>query len=227
MLSEISLLSAGAVKPGLMKVIDAFQRDDGIRVQPMFATAPEILKRLEVMEAFDVVIAPAAVLDKLDQSGRPAGRERVSLGRVGIGVLVRSGLAEPRIETVEEFKKSLIGAESVVYNRASTGAYLEGLFQSLGVAMAIGHKTVRYADFAAVLNHIRQSTGQEIGLGATTVIIENQSRGVAFAGPLPSEIQNYTSYFAAALGREGNAGRFIRYLASDTAISILRAAGML
>ena len=229
MTNEVKILSAGAVKPGLTKVIDAFERDSGNRIQVSFATAPAILKEIGAGATVDVVIAPPNVLDDLVKSGNCVAREAVTLGRIGVGVLVRHGEPLPPIATVNEFKESLLSAESLVYNQASTGIYLEALFESLGISTAVKGKSTRYPDFAAVLNHVSKGKGREIGLGATTVIIENQSRGVKLAGPLPAEIQNYTSYGAALIAEnEANevAQRFMRYLASPTVKSLLTAAGI-
>ena len=226
--TEIKILSAGAVKPGLTKVIDAFQRDSGNRVQVSFATAPGILKNIGDRATVDVVIAPPAVLEQLVKSGKCAVREAVTLGRIGVGVLVRNGESLPQIATLEDFKQSLLSANSVVYNQASTGTYLEALFESLGIGAAVGSKSTRYPDFAAVLEHVSKGKGREIGLGATTVIIENESRGVKFAGPLPAEIQNYTSYAAALITGDAKevARQFMRYVASPAAKSLLAAAGV-
>lgn len=229
MADELKILSAGAVKPGLNKVIDAFQRDSGNRVQVSFATAPAILKQIGESETVDVLIAPPAILEQLVKSGKYAARKAVTLGRIGVGVLVRNGESLLQIATLEDFKQALLSADSVVYNQASTGTYLETLFESLGIALSIKDKSTRYPDFAAVLDHVSKGKGREIGLGATTVIIENENRGVRFAGPLPAEIQNYTSYVAALIAEsEVNeiAEQFMRYLASPTAKSLLTAAGI-
>jgi molybdate transport system substrate-binding protein len=224
--NELKILSAGAVKPGLTKVIDAFQRDSGNRVQVSFATAPAILKQIGESESVDVVIAPPGLLEQLVKSGKYAARKAITLGRIGVGVLVRNGEPLPDISNVDGFKQSLLGAESVVYNQASTGTYLETLFESLGIGASIRDKATRYPDFAAVLDHVSKGKGREIGLGATTVIIENENRGVRFAGPLPAEIQNYTTYVAALIAESEVAQQFMRYLASPTAKVLLGAAGI-
>jgi molybdate transport system substrate-binding protein len=224
MADDLKILSAGAVKPGLARVLDAFQRESASRVEISFATAPTILKRIGAGDLPDVLIAPTGVLEELTKSGKCAARETAGLGRIGVGVFVRNGEPLPQVATVEGFKRSLLAAESVVYNTASSGTYLEKLFETLGVASAA--KSTRYPDFAAVLDHVRKGKGKEIGLGATTVIIENQSQGVKFAGPLPAEIQNYTSYVAAVVSESENANRFVRYLSSSAARAILTAAGI-
>jgi len=62
--TEIKVLSAAAVAPGMMKVIDAFQRETGHDVKITFATAPAILKRIGSTEPLDAVVGPPAVLDE-------------------------------------------------------------------------------------------------------------------------------------------------------------------
>ena len=151
------------------------------------------------------------------------------IGRIGVGVMVRRGSALPRIATVDEFRQSLLSAESVVYNRASTGIYLDQLFGRLGLA-AIESKTARYPGAAAVLNHIAMGTGNEMGLGATTVIIEAKERGVMFVGPLPADIQNYTTYEATLVSSHPAAfepaRELLGFLNSATAKKIFAAAGI-
>ena len=224
---EIKLLSAGAVKPGMIKVIEAFRRETGHDVKVAFATAPAITKRI-ITNDTDVVIAPPAVLDEWVKAGKATRSGRVAIGRIGVGIMVRAGASLPKIATVDALKQSLLRTESLVYNQASTGIYLEALFEQLGIADQLKAKTTRYPDAAAVLDHVRKGHGDEIGLGATTVIIEGQSTGLKFVGPLPEEIQNYTRY--AAIVTEGSvadaARELMRYLATPAAKKIFTAAGI-
>lgn len=227
--TEIKILSAGAVKPGLTKIIDAFQRETAHEVKVKFATAPAILSEINGGETADVVIAPPAVLDELIKSAKGAAGARVTLGRIGVGVMVRDGAPLPQIATVDEFKEALRSADSVVYNQASTGTYLEALFDRLGIGAELKAKSVRYPDFAAVLDHVGKGKGRELGFGATTVIIENSNKGVKFAGPLPAEIQNYTEYGATLMAdstAKTAARQLISYLASPTSKSLFAAAGI-
>lgn len=227
--AAITVLSAGAVEPGLGKVIDAFRRETGREIKITFATAPAIVKRIGGGETADVIIAPPAALDELVKAGKAALVERVTVGRIGVGVAVRESAPAPKISTVNEFKQSLLNAESVVYNRASTGSYLEELFERLGIAEQLKAKTTRYPDFAAVRDHVSKGVGNEIALGATTVIIEGENRGLKFAGPLPAEIQSYTTYAGTvAAGGDGKraAGEFVRYLATPAARTAFAAAGI-
>jgi molybdate transport system substrate-binding protein len=226
---EIRVLSAGAVEPGILKIIDTFRRETGHDVKITFATAPAISKRAGAGETVDIVIAPPAVLDEWVKAGKAALADRVTIGRIGVGVMVRAGAPPPKIATVDELKQSLLSAESLVYNQASTGIYLEGLFERLGIAGQLKPKTTRYPDAAAVLSHVSKGHGNEIGLGATTVIIEGESIGLKFVGPLPEDIQNYTAYAATVVadGAGSVAAReFIGYLAAPLAKKVFASAGI-
>ena len=227
--AEISVLSAGAVQPGIVKVIEAFRNASPHHVKITFATAPIILKRIGAPDGLDVVIAPPAVLDEWVKAAKATAADRVTVGRIGVGVMVRDGAPQPKIATVDEFKQALLSAESVVYNQASTGIYLEKLFERLGIAEHLKTKTVRYPDAAAVLDHIRKGKGDEIGLGATTVILEGENKGLKFVGPLPPEIQNYTIYAATVVNAESAsepAREFIRFLTGPVAQKVFAAAGI-
>src|SRR5438309_9171675 len=122
MAAEIRVLSAGAVEPGLRAAAAAFKKQSGHDVNITFNTAPEIRKRIGAGEAFDVVIAPPAALDEF--AGKVTA-DRVNLGRVGLGVAVRPGAAVTAISSGEALKRSVLAAESIVFNRASSGIYYE------------------------------------------------------------------------------------------------------
>jgi molybdate transport system substrate-binding protein len=226
--AQLNVLSAGAVSPGLIKIIEAFRHETGHAVQATFATAPELRKRLGNGEIADVVIAPPELLDELAKAGKAAA-ERVIVGRIGVGVMVRDGAPVPRVATVDEFKQALLNSQSIVFNQASTGLYIDSLFKRLGIAAEMEAKITRYADFAAVRDRIGKGQGSEIGFGATTVIIESGSKGVTFAGPVPAEIQNYTTYAAAAVERSNakeTARDLLRYLTGPTAKNLFKRAGI-
>ena len=163
--AEVVVLSAGAVEPGLKPVLAAFERESGHRVTLSFATAPQIRERVAsgVVQP-DLVIAPSAVLDELAASAKVDVAARVSIGRVGIGVAVRPGGVRPDLASAETLKRALLEADAVVYNRASTGLYVESLTRRWGIADALQPKTVRYADGASVMEHVLHGSGNQIGL---------------------------------------------------------------
>ena len=76
---------------------------------------------------------------------------------------------------------------------------------------------VRLFDGNAVMRRLIDGRGREFGFGGITDIVLNQQKSVRLVGPLPAEIQNYTSYTAAvitAAPNPGGAKAFLGYLAS-------------
>jgi molybdate transport system substrate-binding protein len=225
----LEVLSAGAVEPGLVAAVDSFRRAAGHEVSVRFATAPALRQKITAGEAADVLIAPQNVIAEFAKSGLVDGEHQALLGRVGVGVVVREGAPTPEVSTAEALKRAVTGAGSVVYNRASTGLYLDTLFQRLGISDEIAPKTTRYPDGASVMEHIAKGRPDEIGFGAVTEILLYRGKGVRFVGALPAEIQNTTAYAAAPVNRRGTAeeaAAFVQFLASPAARGIFASHGI-
>jgi len=226
--AEIKVLSAGAIEPGLRAATAAFRKQSGHDVNITFNTAPQIRKRIGGGDAFDVVIAPPAALDEFAAAGKVAS-DRVNVGRVGLGVAVRPGAPVPDISSAEALKRSVLQAESIVFNRASTGIYLENLLKKMGIYEQVESRTTRYVDAASVMEHVLKGKGREIGFGPVTEILLHREKGLKLVGPLPSEVQNYTSYSAVPMTAAENAQRarsFVRYLGSPEGKALFVAAGV-
>ena len=193
---EIDVLSGAAVEPGLVAATDIFRKRTGHNVTIAFATTPEIRRLFATGASPDVVIAPPGALDDLAQSGKVDGTARVLLGRVGIGVVIRDGAPVPDVSTTDALKRAVLDADSVVYNRASSGLYVEVLLQRLGLAEAIQTKIKRYTGTDMVEPLIR-GEGREIGFMPVAQILKWRGQGLQLAGPLPADIQNHTTYAAA------------------------------
>ena len=231
--AELRLLSAGAVELGLTPALAVFERESGHVVRVEFAAAPALAGRFPAPPGYDAVIAPPAVLDTLARAGAVESA-RVPVGKVGIGVAVRPGVAAPDIGSVEALKQSLLAADSVAFNRASTGLYVETLIVRLGVADAVNAKATRHPDGAAVMKHLLASSRQgEFGLGAITEIVLFKDQGLRLVGPLPAAVQNYTSYLASAAtptgadaARSRAAAALLRFLDSPRARRIFADVGI-
>jgi len=204
--AELAVLSAGAIEPGIRPALSAFERESGHTVRLSFATAPQIRSRIDAGERFDVVIAPPALLDDFAKQGKvpPDATERAPIGRVGLGVAVRPGAPVPDIASADAVRRALLEADSLVYNRASTGLYFEGLLKQMGIDAQVAAKTTRYADGASVMQHVLRGQGREIGVGAITEIVLLRGQGLQLAGPLPAPLQNFTAYAAVPMLRGVN-----------------------
>src|SRR5258707_930339 len=123
--AEIHVLSAGAMQPGLIAASAAFRQDTGHEVKVAYAIASELNRRVGGGEVADVLAAPRALIADLTKAGKMSGQWQVALGRVGAGVVVREGAPLPDISSAAALKRALLEADSVVYNRASSGTYIE------------------------------------------------------------------------------------------------------
>ena len=197
--AEVKVLSGGAVEPGLHAFAELVKRELGHELRIQFNTTPQIVKRLAAGDVYDIVIVTPAVIDQAAKDGKVVADTRAPVGRVGAGIIVRNAAAVPNVGTVEALKQALLGADSVVYNSASSGLYLDKLFANMGILEQLKPKTTRYPDGASVMEHVIKGKGNEIGFGAMTEIKLYTSKGLQFVGPLPAEVQNYTSYDAALM----------------------------
>lgn len=197
--ADITVLSAGAVESGLRAFAELVKRERGHDLTIQFNTGPQIAERLTKGEVYDILISPAAVINQAAKDGKVTTDTRVPVGRVGAGIVVRADARMPDVGTVQALEKALQSADSVVYNTASTGLYLDRLFAKLGILDALKPKSTRYADGASVMKHVSSGKGSEIGFGAITEIKMHESQGLKLVGPLPSDVQNYTSYEAATM----------------------------
>jgi len=226
--AEITVLSSGAVEPGMKAAAMAFEKETRHTVKIAYNTAPQIAKRVAAGDSFDLVIAPPGAIKEFAQAGKVDGGG-VDLGRVGSGVAVRPGAPVPDISSADAIKRAVLEADSIVFNRASTGLYIENLFRKMGLYEQIESKTTRYPDAGAVMEHVAKGKGREIAFGPITEILLFKDKGVHLVGPLPAEIQNYTSYVAVPMTAGTNkdaAQAFMRFLGGPAAKTLFVAAGI-
>ncbi|MEI9805569.1 MAG: substrate-binding domain-containing protein [Pseudolabrys sp.] len=219
------MLSGQAIEPGLVAATDAFRAQTGHAVKITYATTPEIRRRIGAGETADVVIAPPEALDEFAKAGKIEALARAPIGRVGVGVVVREGVPKPDVSTVDALKRAVLDADTVIYNRASSGLFVEGLLKRLGLADQIQEKTKRYSGTDMVEPMIH-GKGKEIGFMPVAEILHFRGRGLQLAGPLPDDIQNYTTYAAELTSKSDAARDFIRFLETSAAKRIFSDAGV-
>src|SRR6267378_5727491 len=175
--TDATILSAGAVEPGLVAALTRFEQETGKRAAVSFNTAPQVRERLTKGEKFDIVIVPTAMMDGFAKEGRVAA-ERVMLGSVGQGIAVRGGAPVPDVSSVDAMKRALLAADAVVFNRATGGQYIESMLKKIGVYGDIERKTVRYDSAAQVMEHLMKSERRDIGFGPLPEITMYTKKGV-------------------------------------------------
>jgi len=224
-MAEINVLSGAAVEPGLVAAVELFRKQTGHSVNISFATTPDMRRLIGEGATPDVMIAPPAALDEFAKSGRVDSAVRVLLGRVGVGVVIRDGARKPDVSTVDALKRALHEADTVIYNRASSGLYVESLLQRLGLAGPIEAKTRRYIG-TDMIEPMINGKGNEIGFMPVVQILNWRGRGLQLAGPLPAEIQHHTTYAAASAPQSDGGLTFVRFLGTPDAKEMFARAGV-
>lgn len=228
----IRVLSAGAPKGGVALTAEVFERKTGHRFEITFTTAPKIKAAVEggSVDA-DVVVATAEAVAGFEAEGHTVPGVHTVIGSIKAGVVIRVGADEPDITSAETLRQALLEAQSIVRNEASSGLYIARMIERLGVADQVADKTVCLPTGADVLDHLaRSAVTKEIGFGQLTEIRRLEPEGrVRLVGPLPKEVENITTYAAAALAGAGDADAaiaYVKFLKGDEARKILVSSGV-
>jgi molybdate transport system substrate-binding protein len=224
MSAEIKVISGGAMRRFLTEALPLFEAASGHKVAIQFGLTRDMQAAIEAGAAFDLALLPRSAIDALVRADKVAAGTVTDVVRSLVGVMVRTGTAEPDIGSVESFKTVLRKARAISYSKGPSGLYVAELLQRLGLTEEMKDKTV----FA-----IGRPVGEVIASGEAEIgmqqIIENQPVvGAHLVGPLPEALINYVMYsagFAPAAPRTPGEA-FVRFLASPEAIRIIRAKGM-
>lgn len=200
-MTTLKILSAGAVKRGVARVAAEFERDSGVKVSIEFTPVPELRKRVAAGETADVIVATPAAMDEIAAANKIAVGSRGYIGRSRMGVVIHADVLVPTITDTESFKRTMLGASHVVRNEASSGIYSEKLLAKLGLTAELGSKLVVVKTGSAIMEYVAAHPTQAVGLAQISELMVMMDKGckVKLAAPLPDEIQNMTSYDAAAM----------------------------
>jgi molybdate transport system substrate-binding protein len=227
--ADIKVLTAGAFKQIVVALAPEFEKQTGHKVAIENETVGALVKKIEGGEAFDVTFLSPGAVDDLVKKGKVADGSRVNIARVGVGVMVKEGAPKPDIATVDAFKQAVLAAKSVAYidpaSGGSSGIYVAKLLEQLGIADQVKPKAKlkqggHVADLIA-------SGEAELGIHQISEIVP--VKGVTLIGPLPKEIQNYTTYAAgvASAAKDKDAAMaLVRFLSGPRTAEILKSKGM-
>jgi len=226
---EIRLLSAGSVEPGLVRAVAAYEASGQGRVHVTWATTPTILRRIREGEVFDLLILTSAAADTLTEAGKLRREAHARLGRVGVGVAVREGACVPEIARSADIVHALERAESIVFTLATSGLYVEAMLRREGLYERLLPKITRFQTGPQMMDHLVQSRGDVLCLGAIVELRMFHGRGIHCVGPLPAPLQHATDYVVARTtdgASAESAAAFAGYLSSASARAILAQCGV-
>jgi molybdate transport system substrate-binding protein len=227
--AEIKVLTTGAFKQVVVALVPEFEKATGHRVVVDNGTVGQLTKRVDGGETFDVlVLNPRGIEDYIKQGKIVAG-SNANLAKVGVGVMVKEGAPAPDVGSVEAFKQALLKARTVGYidpaSGGSSGIYVAGLLEKLGIADAIKPKAKLQK--GGHVSDLVVAGEAEIGIHQMSEIVGQ--KGVTLVGPLPAAIQNYTTYVVglSSAAKDADAARaFIKVLTGPAAAAVLKSKGM-
>jgi molybdate transport system substrate-binding protein len=226
----ITVLTAGAFKPVVAALAPAFESRTGLRVNILNDTAGALARRVTAGEPFDVLVLTPSALQALAREGKVDATSIVPLARAAIGVAVKEGAPRPPIDSVEAFRQAVLAARKLAYidpaSGGSSGVYLDGLFQRLGIAEEVRAKAVLVPGGLVADRLVKGEA--DLAIHQISEILPVP--GVVLVGPLPEAIQNYTEYAGAvgpAVPPSAPARDFLASLAGPAAEQAARAKGML
>lgn len=194
--ADIRVLCTNSLQGPLAGVADAFSRQNGHRVEFVFGSAPQLIKRLIDGEAADVVIFTPRSFENAVKTGKVIGESRTEIGRISVGIMVRTGTVAPEISTPESLKKALLEADSLVFNQRTSGVHFARVLERLGIAGEVKSKSRRPEFDVGVFEEIHNGKGKDLGVTTLPAIMADGGKTVRLVGPLPAELQSYESFIA-------------------------------
>jgi molybdate transport system substrate-binding protein len=227
---ELTLIGPGGIRAAASELIANFERKTGNTVKATFGSGGGTKERVVKGDAFDVPIVQVPYEDVI-KSGHVVVASETPLANVSVGLAVRTGAPKPDISTADAVKKLLIGAKSIAYPNAATGAAagvsFDETLKKLGIADEMKPK-IKIAQGGAGAMALLAKGEVEYGLTFVSEIITEP--GVEAVGPLPRDISTptfLTAFLSADTKNAEAAKALISYLSSPEAAAVYKARGML
>jgi molybdate transport system substrate-binding protein len=224
--AEIKVLSTQATEQSYRELVPQFEKATGHKVTTIFTGTLDADKRIAAGEQHDLLIMSQSSIDQHVKGGKVVQGSRVDLARSGVAVGVKAGAPKPDISSVDALKRTILNAKSIGYSTGPSGNYVISLFERLGVAEQVKPKLKQTATGVFVGSIIASG---EVEIGFQQVSELSQYEGVDYVGPLPAEVQNYTTFSSGILSnaKEAEAARaLVRYITSPQAGVVYRKRGM-
>jgi len=224
--ADITVFGSVAAKSALEQIVPAFEASSGHKITLRIATTGELKGEIEKGAAFDVAFLTAAALDDLAKQGKLDASSKVNVARSGVGVAVTRDAPAPAIGNTEDFKRTLLAVKSIVYSaQGATGPTMKKIFDNFGITEAMNAKTVIITKGTAP----QAVAAGEAEMGFTQISEILDAPAARLAGPLPAEVQVYSTFSAAvssAARDRAAAQAFVNALALPAAKAILKARGL-
>lgn len=218
---EVVLFSTLAVRGALERRLVPMLPED-LRPRLVFDPTAVLLERIALGERPDVIVAVSEDVERLHLEGHVhAG---VPLGRTEVGIGVAAGRRHANVGTTAELTRELLGARSVAYSRSgASGKHFVTVLYELGIADEVNRR-------ATIVD--KGFTGLALLDGRADLAVQQVSElmfveGVEVCGPLPADVQRYTTFSAACwINAPSDAQRLLQRLVGSEARMAYAHAGL-
>ena len=223
---ELKVLSGNGSRPAVIALTKQFEQATGHKVTVDFFVNPDVKKKIEAGEYFDVTVLNPPVLDDLIKQGKVAANSRAVIGRIGLGAAIKSGAPKPDISTVEGFKKTMLSINSVAYpGDGASGIYFVSLLDRMGIGAEMKPK-------------LRPMSGEYnvevVATGTVDMVVVVASRiygvlGVDMLGLIPKELQTWIGFATGVnpQSKHAEAARALtKFLSTPPADAVLKPIGI-
>jgi molybdate transport system substrate-binding protein len=225
---ELTLIGPGGIRAAISEMIPAFERKTGNTVKATFGSGGGTKARVVKGDPFDVPVVQVPYEDVI-KSGHVVVASETPLANVSVGLAVRTGQPKPDISTAAAVKKLLLGAKSIAYPNAATGAAAGVSFNEtlakLGIADEMKPKIVT-PEPGTPVGEVVAKGGAEIGVQQISELLP--VAGIEIVGPLPAALQRITIFSAGVLvaAKEPDAARALVQFVATASRPLLKDKGL-
>jgi molybdate transport system substrate-binding protein len=223
---DLKVLSGNGQKAAARELCSQFERATGNKIDLRFEVNPDLKKKIEAGEAFDVALLNPPVIEALIKAGKIVAGSSRSIGRSGIGVAVRKGAPKPDIASVDAFKRALLAANAVAYpGKGASGLYFVSLLDHMGIAAEMKPK-LRPMQAEDTVDVVARGEADMVVVVATRLV---DVAGIDIVGPIPEGLQTkigFTAGLGAAAKEPEAAKALIKFLTAPAAAETLKAKGV-
>jgi len=226
---DLKVFSGGPFEAAFHELSKDFEASTGNRMVVEYGTAPQLQQKLTENVPGDLMLTATNLMSRPENQSKLVDGTMALLGKGGVGIMVKKGNTLPVMNNPEAFRNVVMQADRLIYNKASTGLYIDQLFKKIGLAEKLESKTERFVNGDDAIQRVIRGSGNEIGFGAIAEIKLNESKGVVLVSSLPDEYQNYTNYSGAVMKTSKHpkeTQQLIEYLQSDKAKALFKKTGI-
>ena len=222
----LRVLSGNGPRASVRELCSQFAHATGYAVDTRFEVNPDVVKKAQAGEVFDVAVGNPSTIEQLIASGHVVANSYVGIGSAGLAVGMRAGAPRPDLTTVDGFRRALVGAKAVAFPaHGASGLYFVSLLDRMGVKDEM-HGRLKPMPAEDCVEVVARGEADFVVVVATRMVGVS---GIEIAGPIPEALQTKIGFAAgmsAATKEPGAAQALLTFLSAPSAAATLRANGV-